>query len=80
MAELTSEQALKNLLETRSAYKERFNELVTLLYLRKSKPMFDTSLEVFAKALLPNIGFRGAFEDEVVKNVLMKAVNNYDKE
>ena len=40
--------------------------------------MFETSLEVFAKALLPNIGFRGAFEDEVVKNILMEAVNNYD--
>jgi len=78
MAELTSEQALKNLLETRSAYKERFNELVTLLYLKRNKPMFETSLGVFSKALLANIGFRGAFEDEVVKNVLMEALNNYD--
>jgi hypothetical protein len=79
MAELTSEQALKNLLETRSAYKERFNELVTLLYLKKNKPMFETSLDVFSKALLANIGFRGAFEDQVVKNVLMEALNNYEE-
>jgi hypothetical protein len=78
MAELTSEQALKNLLETRSAYKERFNELVGLLHLKRNKPMFETSLGVFSKALLANIGFRGAFEDQVVKNVLMEALNNYD--
>lgn len=79
MAELTSEQALKNLLETRSAYKERFNELVGLLYLKKNKPMFETSLGVFSKALLANIGFCGAFEDEVVKNVLTEALNNYEE-
>jgi hypothetical protein len=79
MAELTSEQALKNLLETRSAYKERFNELVGLLHLKRNKPMFETSLGVFSKALLANIGFCGAFEDQVVKNVLMEAVNNYEE-
>ena len=79
MAELTDEEALKNLLETRSAYKERFNELVELLHLKRNKPMFETSLGVFSKALLANIGFRGAFKDQVVKNVLMEAVNSYEE-